>query len=247
MDSNPHKYIFVSHSSKDWDKVRVIRNYLEEKYFYPLLFHLKCLETKGEDLALLKNLLQREIQARRRFLYCNSKDAMKSEYVQWELSQVQTVKGAIFKEINLEKPSNVIEDELSIWTDYLKTIGFIGTWKSRIIRNRIIEKLRENDLNIDFVLFEDDEHIPIWNGQLPQGALDFINHQVSELDHASLIIGLKTSDYHVRGFCSRAEYYAVQRGGMRFLSVDIPDSECASPNGDFINTIFDSILANYYV
>lgn len=89
MDSNPQKYIFVSHSSKDWEKVRVIRNYLEEKSFYPLLFHLKCLETKGEDLALLKNLLQREIQARRRFLYCNSKDAMESEYVQWELSQVR--------------------------------------------------------------------------------------------------------------------------------------------------------------
>lgn len=247
MDSNPHKYIFVSHSSKDWEKVRVIRNYLEEKSFYPLLFHLKCLETKGEDLTLLKNLLQREIQARRRFLYCKSKDAMESEYVKWELSQVKTVKGAIFKEINIEKPSIAIQDELLDWTDYLKTIGFVGTWKSRIIRNRIIEKLRENDLNIKFVLFEDDEYIPIWNGQLPQGALDYINHQISELDYASLIIGLKTSEYHVRGFCSRAEYYAERRSGMRFLSVDIPDYESANPNGDFVGTIVDSILTNYYV
>ena len=247
MDSSPQKYIFVSHSSKDWKKVRVIRNYLEDKSFYPLLFHLKCLETKGEDLALLKNLLQREIQARRRFLYCNSKDAMESDYVQWELSQVKSVKGAIFKEINLEKPSNVINEELSVWTKYLKTIGFIGTWKSRIIRNHIIKKLREDDLNIDFVLFEDDEHIPIWNGQLPQGALDYINHQISELDYASLIIGLKTSDYHVRGFCSRAEYYTGQRGELRFLSVDIPDSECTTPNEDFISTIVDSIFTNYYV
>lgn len=159
----------------------------------------------------------------------------------------KSVKGAIFKEINLEQPSSLIQDELSLWTDYLKTIGFIGTWKSRIIRNRIIERLREGDLNIDFVLFEDDEHIPIWNGQLPQGALDYINHQISELDHASFIIGLKTSDYHVRGFCSRAEYYAVQRDGMKFLSVDIPESECATPDGDFISTIVDSILANYFV
>lgn len=247
MDSNSHKYIFVSHSSKDWEKVRVIRNYLEEKSFYPLLFHLKCLETKGEDLSLLKNLLQREIQARRRFLYCNSKDAMKSEYVQWELKQVKNVKGAIFKEINLEHPSCVIQNELSVWTDYLKTIGFIGTWKSRIIRNHIIDKLKENDINTKFVFFDDDEHIPIWNGQLPQSALDYINHKISELDRASLIIGLKTNDYHVRGFCSRAEYYVAQRGGMRFLSIDIPDPESDNPNVEFINTIVDFILANYYV
>lgn len=247
MDSNPQKYIFVSHSSKDWEKVRAIRNYLEEKSFYPLLFHLKCLETNGDDIVLLKNLLQREIQARRRFLYCKSKDAMESEYVQWELSQVKTVKGAIFKEINLEKPSNLINDELSVWTDCLKTIGFIGTEKSRIIRNRIIEKLIEDDPNIHFVFFEDDERIPVWNGSLPQGALDYINHQISELNHASLIIGLKTCDYGVRGFCGRAEYYAAQKGGMRFLSVDIPDYEIACLHGDFISTVVGNIHASYYV
>lgn len=247
MNYNPLKYIFVSHSSKDWEKVRVIRNYLEEKSFYPLLFHLKCLETKGEDLSLLQDLLHREIQARRRFLYCNSENAINSEFVQWELSQVKEVKGAIFKEIDLEKSSNYILDELSGWTDYLKTIGFIGTWKSRIIRNRIIENLRENDINIKFVLFEDDEHIPVWNGQLPQDALDYINRQIANLQQASLVVGFKTIDYHVRGFCCRAEYFAEQRNGMRFLSFDIPDTECVNPNEIFICKMVDSILANYFI
>ncbi len=247
MNSNPLKYIFVSHSSKDWEKVRAIRNYLEDKSFYPLLFHLKCLETKGEDLSLLQDLLHREIQARRRFLYCNSENAIKSEFVQWELSQVKEVKGAIFKEIDLEKPSNYILDELSYWTDYLKTIGFLGTGKTRIIRNRIIENLREYDINIEFVLFEDDEHIPIWNGQLPQEALEYIKQQMARLQQASLVVGLKTSDYNVRGFCNRVECYAEQRNGMRFLSFDIPDSECANPNEDFIRKTVDSILANYFI
>ena len=36
-------YIFLSHSHKDINKVRQIRNQLEEEGFEPLCFYLKCL------------------------------------------------------------------------------------------------------------------------------------------------------------------------------------------------------------
>lgn len=246
MNTDQLKYIFVSHSSKDWNKVRIIRNYLEDRSFYPLLFHLKCLETNGEDLSLLQDLLHREIISRRRFLYCRSENSIRSKFVQWELEQVQAINNAIFMEINLDDSSNIILNKLSVWTDYLTTIGFIGTWRSRIIQNRIIENLRKKDINIKSVHFEDDEHIPIWNGSLPQGALEHISCQIKNLDKASLVIGLKTSDYYVRGFCSRAEY-SVTRNGLRFLSFDIPESECNNPNEYFICELVDSILDNYFI
>ena len=245
MDTNPLKYIFVSHASEDWNKVRLVRNYLEEQSFYPLLFHLKCLETGGKDFDLLKDILHREIHARRRFIYCKSQYAMKSKYVKWELSQVKTVKGAVFKEININKPMSEIQNELLYWTTFLKTIGYIGTWKSRIIQKMIFEKLKNMDSNIKIIGFEDDEHIPVWHGQLPQSAMDYIKLQYSKLNSASLVIAFKTSDYHKRGFCDRAEYSA--KGGMRLLSLDIPDSQCSNPDATFIEELLGSIITSYFI
>lgn len=37
-------WIFLSHSNKDFDKVRCVRNALEEREFRPLMFFLKCVD-----------------------------------------------------------------------------------------------------------------------------------------------------------------------------------------------------------
>ena len=42
-------WIFLSHSSKDIDKVRLIRNEFEKMGHYPLAFHLRCLSTDTEE------------------------------------------------------------------------------------------------------------------------------------------------------------------------------------------------------
>ena len=97
------------------------------------------------------------------------------------------------------------------------------------------------------IAFDDDEHIPVWNGALPQGALDHINQQISKLDQASLVIAFKTSDYYVRGFCSRAEYYTKQRNCMCLLSLDIPDSQLNEPDEIFVNKQIDTIMVNYFI
>ena len=36
-------YVFISHSHKDIEKVRILRNVMEENGFEPLCFFLKCL------------------------------------------------------------------------------------------------------------------------------------------------------------------------------------------------------------
>ena len=37
-------WVFVSHSNKDFEKIRYVRNKLEMYGFKPLLFFMKCLE-----------------------------------------------------------------------------------------------------------------------------------------------------------------------------------------------------------
>ena len=49
-------WIFLSHSNKDFAKVRLIRNYLEEHSLRPLMFYLKCLSNDDEINDLIKDV-----------------------------------------------------------------------------------------------------------------------------------------------------------------------------------------------
>lgn len=86
-EGNDDIWVFVSHSTKDFEKVRIIRNKMEEIGMRPLLFYLKCLKDKPEVLELLK----REIDVRPRFLLCDSPNARKSEYVGEEVSYIKSL------------------------------------------------------------------------------------------------------------------------------------------------------------
>ena len=129
---NFYKYIFVSHSSKDWEKVRIIRNDIENLKFYPLLFHLKCLEKDPllhKDVIRLKRILKEEIASRGRFLLCNSENSKKSEFVNWEIREVKKYSNIIVEEINIDDPMPLIKSQLKNWITKLNTIAFIHTWK----------------------------------------------------------------------------------------------------------------------
>ena len=58
---------FLSHSSKDIDKVRQIRDILEVLDYEPLLFHLKCLDDDNDDL---ETFIKKEIESRNIFMLC---------------------------------------------------------------------------------------------------------------------------------------------------------------------------------
>lgn len=77
-------WIFLSHSSDDFDKVRKIRNYLEEKSYRPLMFYLKCLESDEE----IYDLITREIDVRTRFILCDSENARGSDWVKREMDYI---------------------------------------------------------------------------------------------------------------------------------------------------------------
>ncbi len=74
-------WVFVSHSNKDWEKVRQVRNLLEERGHRPLLFFLKSLDYETE----VHELIRKEIEARKWFVLCDSENSRNSKWVQAEI------------------------------------------------------------------------------------------------------------------------------------------------------------------
>ena len=81
-------YIFISHSHRDVDRVRPIRNYLESIGAEPILFFLKS----KTDVDEIEQLIKEEIDARVWFIYCRSHNAESSNWVKKEREYV-TLKG----------------------------------------------------------------------------------------------------------------------------------------------------------
>lgn len=79
--------VFLSHSHKDIEKVRKIRDILEILGCEPLMFFLKCLDDNNGEL---EDFIKREIDARNVFLYCRSRNAEGSEWVQKELEYIKS-------------------------------------------------------------------------------------------------------------------------------------------------------------
>ena len=60
-------WIFVSHSTRDLERVRLVRNAIEAANGEPIRFFLKCLSEHDE----IDELIEREIRARNFFLLCD--------------------------------------------------------------------------------------------------------------------------------------------------------------------------------
>ena len=91
-------WVFVSHSTKDFERVRLVRNALEDSGFRPILFYLKCLENENE----VNDLLKREIDARKRFILCDSPNAQASKFVQSEVEYIRS-KNRMYEIIDLSQ------------------------------------------------------------------------------------------------------------------------------------------------
>ncbi|MDX4069885.1 toll/interleukin-1 receptor domain-containing protein [Aliarcobacter skirrowii] len=94
-------WVFLSHSSKDYESVKLVRNYLEDNGFSALMFYLKCLEDKDKE-DFVQNIIKWEIESRNIFVLCNSEEAKSSNWVREEFKYVKTLKNKIIKEIDME-------------------------------------------------------------------------------------------------------------------------------------------------
>ena len=95
-------FVFLSHSHRDYEKVREVRDLLEKEGFRPLMFFLKCLEKNGYE-DFMRTLIKEEIDSRQRFVLCSSKNAEESDWVKFEVEHI--------KEIN--RPYEVVDLEWS--------------------------------------------------------------------------------------------------------------------------------------
>lgn len=107
MDETKEIWIFLSHSNKDFEKVRMIRNYLEDRSCRPLMFYLKCLSNDDEIDALIK----REIDCRTRFIICESENTRSSKWVQSEVNYIKSQQRA-YETVDLNKSDDEIKSQL---------------------------------------------------------------------------------------------------------------------------------------
>lgn len=109
MLSNENKeiWIFLSHSNKDFAKVRLIRNYLEEHSCRPLMFYLRCLSNEDE----INDLIKREIDCRTRFIICDSENSRSSKWVKSEVDYIKS-KYRTYETIDLSERDEIIKGKL---------------------------------------------------------------------------------------------------------------------------------------
>ena len=92
--------VFLSHSHKDIEKVRKIRDILETLDCEPIMFFLKCLD---DDNTNLEDFIKKEILARNVFLYCKSKNSENSVWVQMELDYIKKLDSSRVYSIDVVK------------------------------------------------------------------------------------------------------------------------------------------------
>ena len=126
-------WVFLSHSSHDYEETKIVRNYLEENNFNALMFYLKCFDDKGKSIEV-QDLIECEIRSRNIFVLCNSKEALLSSWVKKEVSYVKSFPDKIFKEIDIDELKYKKCTQLSILDDLmnLSTIFFSYSSKDKV-------------------------------------------------------------------------------------------------------------------
>lgn len=107
-ESDKERWVFLSHSTKDFHTVRLLRNIMEEEGLYPLMLFLRCMNDEDE----LDSLIKREIESRTEFILCDSENAKSSRWVQKEVKFIKSL-GRICKVINVD---NIEQDPVKAKT-----------------------------------------------------------------------------------------------------------------------------------
>lgn len=145
MNDSEGAWIFVSHSTKDWEEVRRVRNLLEEKGHRPLLFFLKCVEDESE----LDDLLKREIEARTWFLLCDSENARKSKWVQAEAAYIKELEDKLHEAIDLQAPIEAQVEKINRLCKRV-TVFLSYAQKDHDMADRIRRSLSDHDYSVWF-------------------------------------------------------------------------------------------------
>lgn len=150
MNNDDLKWVFLSHSNKDYLQVRIVRNILENKGLYPIMFYLKCLENDPNEIVL--EIIKKEIDARPRFVLCQSENALKSYWVQKEVEYIKCINRP-YEVVDLKDENSIINGVDSLHKRM--TVLIISSRMNSEISRMIAQK--------GFVEKSIDENMPVYN------------------------------------------------------------------------------------
>ena len=131
-------YIFISHSHLDIQKVRIIRNTLEENGYEPLCFYLKCLNDNDE----IEGLIKREIDSRDIFLYIESENSKNSGWVQKERNYINNCKNKTIYKIVLKENTDLKKEteEILRKTRVFISYSIFDEFAYKILKEKLINQ-----------------------------------------------------------------------------------------------------------
>lgn len=132
-------WMFLSHSTKDYELVRQIRNTLEEHGFRPIMFFLKCLTDEDE----LDDLIYREIKARRWFVFLDSENSRTSKWAQDERSYARSLNKTIF---TIDASRDYLPQ---LWQIFQRTTVFLSfSHQDREVAVQVRDAMIANDFQV---------------------------------------------------------------------------------------------------
>lgn len=142
-------WVFLSHSNKDFEKVRILRNLLEENGFRPIMLYLRSKEDPSK-VDELRQLIFDEIDHRNRFIYCKSPNAEDSTWVDEEIEYIKS-KDRIFETIDIEQSESEIKEQLDGFRK--KSNIFISYQRDDVeLARDIFSRLKKYEFNVWFDL-----------------------------------------------------------------------------------------------
>lgn len=135
-------WIFLSHSNKDYEKVRQVRNMLEEQNLRPLMFFLHCLNDDDE----IDELIKREIDCRTRFILCDSENAQSSKWVQKEVDYIKS-QDRLYETIDLSKSIEDIQKQLQQFINRTR-LFFSYNREECSFAKQVAERLSKYDFSV---------------------------------------------------------------------------------------------------
>ena len=221
MKENNGSWIFISHSSDDIEKVRIIRNEFERYGQNPLAFHLKCLNdntTKGKKE--LYDLIEREIEARDWFVYCESESARESSYVQMEREYVQKCDKQFVWLINLDQSIDDIKKKVYEICCLLQ-IYIVYSRRDEFIVKPLKDALKENDFSV-------------WDSQSIYSS-DLIKNEMTALAKRGFVLFINTEN--TRNSSSvLAEIKAAYEQCVNIIVFDFDDIKLNDEFSHFVNS-----------
>lgn len=172
MEDNNAIWVFLSHSNKDFEQVRILRNHLEENGFRPIMLYLRCKEDSSK-IEELRQLIFDEIDHRNRFIYCKSPNAEGSKWVDEEIQYIKS-KDRIFETIDIEQSEEGIVKQLN---DFRKKSNiFISYQRDDIeLAKSIANRLKKYEFNV-WIDFEELRAGMLFHDQITNALLNAVNN-----------------------------------------------------------------------